>query len=696
MNANRLQYPTVQTVDHVDDYFGAKVADPYRWMEDLNSPAVKQWVEEQNKVTFAYLATIPQRPAIRKRLEQVWNFERFSAPVKRGNRYFYSRNEGLQNQAVLYVMDGPGGTPRILLDPNKLSSDGTIALTDVEYTDDGKLMAYGLASAGSDWMEFRVRDVGSGVDRQDVLKWVKFSGASWTKDGSGLFYSRYDEPKQNTAMADANYFHKLYFHKLGTPQSEDALIYERKDHKEWMFGGVVTDDGRYLIVQISEGTDPRQRVYYKDLSDPKGEVTPLLDAFDADYAFLDNDGPVFWFKTDKDAPFYRVIAIDTRHPEPANWLQILPASGDALEAVSVVGNRFIARYLHDAHSVVRTFDISGKPLGEVHLPGIGTATGFDGKRGDQETFFEYASFATPVTIYRYDIASGAVTEFRRPSVKFNAADFETTQVFFHSKDGTRVPMFLSYKKGLKRDGQNPTYLYGYGGFNISLTPAFSPSILVWMEMGGVFAQANLRGGGEYGKAWHDGGTKLVKQNVFDDFIGAAEWLIANQYTATPKLAIGGGSNGGLLVGACLVQRPELFGAALPAVGVMDMLRFNKFTIGWAWESDYGSPDKNKDEFEAIYKYSPYHNLKPAKYPPTLVTTADHDDRVVPIHSFKFASRLQAVQQGEAPMLIRVETRAGHGAGKPTTKMIDEAADRWSFLVKNLGMAPKLEVEAASK
>ena len=696
-----LHYPKTPTVDHVDDYFGTRVADPYRWMEDLNSPEVKQWVEDENKVTFGYLETIPQRAAIKQRLEQVWNFERYSPPMKRGTRYFFSKNDGLQNQAVLYVADSLTSEPRVLLDPNKLSQDGTVALGPHAITDDGKLMAYAIQTAGSDWEEWKVRDVATGQDLPDHIVWSKFSGASWTKDGSGFFYSAYDPPKEGTALSGENYYQKLYFHKLGTPQSQDVLVYQTPEHKEWGFGGVVTDDGHYLIVYISQGTDQRNRVYYKDLTKPDAAVVKLLDDFDAEYDFVDNDGPVFWFRTDNSAPMYRLIAIDTRHPEKANWKEILPQGKDTLEAVSAIDNKFVAQYLQDARSAVRIYDLNGKYLRDMPLPGIGTVAGangeagFDGKRTDQETFYSLTSFATPGVIYRYDMETGKTTVFQQPKLSFTPSDYETKQVFYHSKDGTRVPMFITYKKGITLDGQNPTYLYAYGGFNISLTPAFSPANLVWMEMGGVFAVPNLRGGGEYGKAWHEGGMKLHKQNVFDDFIAAAEWLIANKYTSTPKLAIGGASNGGLLIGACLTQRPDLYGAALPAVGVMDMLRFNKFTIGWAWESDYGSPDKNKDEFEAIYKYSPYHNIKPAEYPPTLITTADHDDRVVPIHSFKFAAKLQADQKGSAPVLIRIETRAGHGAGKPTTKQIEEAADRWAFLLKNLNVQAPAATKAGN-
>ncbi|MEW6302918.1 MAG: prolyl oligopeptidase family serine peptidase [Verrucomicrobiota bacterium] len=678
-------YPATAKTNHVDDYHGTKVPDPYRWLEDDNSDATKAWVEAQNKVTFGYLEQIPQRTAIKERLTKLWNYERYGIPFKEGNRYFYSKNDGLQNQSVLYVADSLEAGPRVLLDPNKLSADGTVALSGYEISDDGNYMAYGLSSAGSDWQEWKVRDVRTGQDRADHLKWVKFSGASWRKDGSGFFYSRYDEPAAGAKLTGANYYHKLYFHRLGSPQSEDKLIYERRDQKEWGFGGGVTEDDRYLIIHVWQGTDPKNRLFYQDLKQPGAKVVELLNDFDASYDFIDNDGATFFFKTDLNAPRGRVIAIDITKPDRKNWKEIIPQAAETLGGVSVVNHQLIASYLKDARSQVRIFALDGKPVRDVALPGIGSAGGFGGKRTDAETFYAFTSFTVPGVIYRYDLRTGQSTVFRQPKVDFNPVDYETKQVFFQSKDGTRVPMFITHRKGLKLNGSNPTYLYGYGGFNASLTPSFSVSMLVWMEMGGVYAMPNLRGGGEYGEDWHQAGTKLRKQNVFDDFIAAAEWLIANKYTRPDKLAIAGGSNGGLLVGACMTQRPELFGATLPAVGVMDMLRFHKFTIGWAWTSDYGSAD-NAAEFKALYAYSPYHNLKPGvKYPSTLVTTADHDDRVVPAHSFKFAARLQECHAGKNPVLIRIETKAGHGAGKPTAKIIDETADKLGFLVRELKM-----------
>ncbi|MEP7343500.1 MAG: prolyl oligopeptidase family serine peptidase [Acidobacteriota bacterium] len=685
-----MNYPIAKKVDQVDDYHGVKVADPYRWLEDPDAPDTRAWVEAENKVTFDFLNRIPERARIKARLTKLWNFERYDVPFKEGakgsERYFYFKNDGLQNQNVLYTLRTLDGDAQVLLDPNKLSADGTVALSAYAVSDDGKYLAYGLSASGSDWTEWKVREIETGRDLADHLKWVKFSGASWTNDGKGFFYSRYAEPNEKTKLEDVNYFQKLYYHRIGTPQSEDTLIYERKDQKEWGFSGSVTEDGRYLIITIWEGTDPRNRVFYKDLQTPDAKVVEFLPNLEAAYNFIGNDGSAFYFRTDNHAARGRVIMIDTGHPRGSrDWQEVIPQAEETLESVNLVGDHFIASYLKDARTQIKLFDLTGKFVREVDLPGIGTAAGFGGKRKDTETFYAFTGFTTPTTIYRYDIKTGKSTIYRQPKVDFNPNDYETRQVFYTSKDGTRVPMFITHKKGLKLDGQNPTVLYGYGGFNVSLTPAFSLSNLVWMEMGGVYAQPNLRGGAEYGEEWHLAGTRLRKQNVFDDFIAAAEWLIANKYTSTPKLAIYGGSNGGLLVGACMTQRPELFGAALPAVGVMDMLRFHKFTIGWAWVSDYGSSD-NAEEFKALYAYSPLHNLKPGtKYPPTFITTADHDDRVVPAHSFKFAAALQAAQTGEAPALIRIETKAGHGAGKPTSKVIEEIADRWGFLARVLGM-----------
>jgi prolyl oligopeptidase len=685
-----LVYPKAKTVDQVDDYHGTKVADPYRWLEDTDSADTHAWVEEENKLTFDYLEKIPYRQAIRDRLLKLWNYERFTVPAQHGGRYFYEHNNGLQNQNVLLVGESLNAEPRVLLDPNTLSSDGTVALAGTAMSDDGKLMAYGTAISGSDWTEWHVRDVDTSKDLPDLLKWVKFSGASWAKDDKGFFYSRYDEPKQGSVMRDTNYFQKLYYHRLGTAQSEDKLIYERPENKEMLFGGTVSDDGHYLVITVQEGTSPKTRLYYKDLTQPDSQVVKLLDDFDAQYQFIDNDGPVFWIQTDSDAPRGRLIAIDTQHPERGNWKTLVPQGTDKLESSNVVNDLFLLGYLKDARTEVRVYDLSGKFLRNVDLPGIGSADGFGGRRRDKETFYGYTSFISPTTIYRYDPQAGKSSIFRQPKVEFDPSLYETNQVFYKSKDGTRIPMFLTYKKGLKLDGENPTMLYAYGGFDISLTPFFSVPNLVWLEMGGIYAQPSLRGGGEYGEDWHQAGMKAKKQNVFDDFIAAAEWLIDNKYTSTPKLAIHGGSNGGLLIGACVTQRPDLFGAAFPEVGVMDMLRFQKFTIGWAWTSDYGSSD-NAADFKALYAYSPLHNLKPdTKYPPTLIATSDHDDRVVPGHSFKFAATMQADQAGPAPVLIRIETKAGHGAGKPISKRIDETADAWAFVARNLNISVTLQ------
>ncbi|MHC5735037.1 prolyl oligopeptidase family serine peptidase [Nostoc sp.] len=678
-----LTYPSSHKSNQVDDYHGTLVTDPYRWLEDPDSEETRTWIEAQNQVTFSYLSEIPAREKIKQRLTKLWDYEKYGIPFKEGDRYFYFKNDGLQNQSVLYTLKTLDDQPKVLLDPNKLSEDGTVALSGLSISEDGKLLAYGLSSSGSDWQEWKVRDVETGEDLQDHLKWIKFSGASWTHDNQGFFYSRYDEPNEKTQLEDVNYYQKLYYHQLGKPQSEDVLIYHRPDQKEWGFSGGVTEDGHYLIISIWLGTDSKNLVFSKDLTNPDAEVVELINQFEADYSFIDNDDSVFYFRTDLNAPRGRVIAIDTKNHAPENCQEIIPQSAETLESVGILNNQFVADYLKDAHSQIKIFDLKGAFIQEVELPGLGSAGGFGGKRYDTETFYSFTSFTIPGTIYRYDIVTGKSELFRQPLVDFNPDDYETKQVFYHSQDGTKVPMFITHKKGIKLDGNNPTYLYAYGGFNASMTPGFSVSLLVWMEMGGVYAMPNIRGGGEYGEEWHQAGIKDKKQNVFDDFIGAAEWLIANKYTKTEKLAIAGGSNGGLLVGACITQRPDLFGAALPAVGVMDMLRFHKFTIGWAWTSEYGSAD-NPEEFPALYAYSPLHNIKPdTAYPATLITTADHDDRVVPAHSFKFAAALQEAHTGDAPTLIRIETKAGHGAGKPTAKIIEEAADKWAFLVRAL-------------
>jgi prolyl oligopeptidase len=680
----KLVYPDSPQVNQVDDYHGVKVADPYRWLEDLDSPQTRAWVEAQNRVTSAYLAAIPEREPVRKRLTELWNYERYGVPVQQGGRYFFTRNDGLQNQNVLYRVDTLEGTPQVVLDPNTLSHDGTIALTGWNLSEDGRLLAYGLSSGGSDWQEWHVREVESGEDLTDHLRWVKFSGAAWTHDGRGFFYSRYDEPRAGRPLEEANFHQKLYYHRLGTPQSADELVYQRPDSKEMGFIAAVTQDGRYLVIHAWRGTETENGLFYKDLAAAASPVVELLGDFDASYNFIANDGPLFWFDTDLAAPRGRVIAVDLRHPERERWREVIPQGPETLQGVSCLHETLLAHYLQDAHSQVRQHDREGRFLREIELPGLGTVDGFTGRCKDRETFYGFTSYTTPGTVYRLDLATGQGTVFRQEEIRgFEPGRYETRQVFFPSKDGTRIPMFVTHRKGLKLDGSNPVYLYGYGGFGVSLTPNFSPAHGVWMERGGVYAVANLRGGGEYGEEWHQAGSKLKKQNVFDDFLVASEWLIESGYTSPGKLAIAGYSNGGLLTASCMVQRPDLYGAVIVGVGVLDMLRFHKFTIGWGWTSDYGSPD-NPEEFRAIYAYSPLHNLKPGTvYPPTLITTADHDDRVVPGHSFKFAAALQRANLGPSPTLIRIETRAGHGSGKPVSKKIEETADELAFLLHAL-------------
>ncbi len=686
----KYAYPPARKSEQIDNYHGVKVADPYRWLEDPDSAETRTWIEGQNKLTYGYLNSIPEREKIKARITKLWNYEKFGTPYKDGGRYFFSKNDGLQNQSILYTMKNLTDVPKALLDPNKLSTDGIVALAGTYVSDDGKYMAYGTSAAGSDWQEFHVRDIETGKDTSDVIKWVKFSGASWTNDNKGFYYSRFPEPKENTKLEDTNYNQKVFYHRIGTSQSEDKLIYERPDNKELSFGAGVTEDGRYLVITVYEGTDTKTRVYYKDLSNPNSEIVRLLDDFDATYYNIGNDGTKFWFFTTLDAPRGRIIEIDLNNAAKSSWKEIVSQAEETISegGVGLVGNHFFVNYMQHAYSKVKVFDEKGKFIREVEFPGIGTVEGFYGRRDQKETFYSFTGFTAPTTVYRYDIATGKSTLFRQPKIAFDPNAFEANQIFYNSKDGTRIPMFVIHKKGLKLDGNNPTLLYGYGGFNVSLTPWFSVSRTVWMEMGGVYAIANLRGGGEYGEEWHQAGMKLKKQNVFDDFIAAGEWLIDNKYTSTKKLAINGGSNGGLLVGAVLNQRPDLFGAAIPEVGVMDMLRFHKFTIGYAWVSDYGSPD-NAEEFKALYAYSPIHNIKAGvSYPPTMIVTADHDDRVVPAHSFKYAATLQAAQGGSAPTLIRIETKAGHGAGKPTSKAIEEVSDFYSFLVKTLNVKAK--------
>jgi len=685
LKVNKYTYPSAKKVDVVDDYHGTKVADPYRWLEDTNSPETTAWVEAENKVTAAYFAQIPQRAKIHARLTELFNYERYSSAFEVAGKYFLFKNDGLQNQDILYVADKPDGTERVLLDPNTLRADGTAALSGLSVDRSAKLLAYAIAQAGSDWSEWHVRDISTGKDLPDLVQWTKFTNAEWTFDGRAFYYQRFPEPNDQAALTASNKNAQLYLHTIGRPQSSDQLIYQRPDHPNWLFGSAVSDDGRYLVLQIETGDAGRNLLFYQDLQATTPKTVELINQLQAQFHFIGNQGSTFFVNTTDNAPKGRVIAIDVNRPERANRKEIVPEQPETLGSVQYVGGKLILSYLKDAHSVAKIAGVNGKVEHELALPGLGTSGFSSARASDTELIYSFDSFTAPLTFYRYDLKTNQSTLLRQSKLSFDPSLYETEQVFYKSKDGTRVPMFLVHKKGLERNGQNPTLLYAYGGFNVAVTPNFSATFLGWMEMGGLLAVANLRGGSEYGEAWHQAGTKLHKQNVFDDFIAGAEFLIANKYTSTPKLSIFGGSNGGLLIGAVLNQRPERFGAAMPAVGVMDMLRFNKFTIGAAWEGDYGSPE-NPEEFKALYAYSPLHNIRAGvHYPPTLITTSDHDDRVVPGHSFKYAATLQAAQGGPAPILIRIETRAGHGAGKPTTKRIDEAADRFAFLVHELHM-----------
>jgi len=684
--AMTVQYPVTKVIAQSDNYHGKSIDDPFRWLEDVDSADTKDWVKRQNKVTLDYLTTATRRNAIRDRLTELWNYERFGFPSKHGDHYLYTHNNGLQNQNILYVSDSLKAERKVLLDPNTLVADGTVALTGNVPSDDGKLLAYGLATAGSDWNTWRIRDIATGKDLDDKVEWVKFSSVSWTGDNAGFYYSRYDKPTSDGEFTGVNYFQKLYYHRIGTPQESDSLIYHRPDKKEWGFGGTVTDDNEYLILSVWRGTEKRNQIFFAKLKDKSAtgatEVTELLSGFESDYQFIGNDGSVFYFKTDNAAPKRRIIAIDVDNPGRGQWREIVPEAEETIESVSLFGDRFFVTYLKDATSVVRQVTTSGKRLDALQLPSLGTVAGLGGKRTAKETFYSFTNYITPPTVVRLDLGDNTTSTWRQPKLAFDPTDFVTEQVFFKSKDGTRLPMILSHKKGLEKNGKLPTLLYGYGGFNISIMPTFSPANLAWMEMGGVYAVPNLRGGGEYGREWHEAGMLQKKQNVFEDFIAAAEYLITEKVTNSSKLAIQGRSNGGLLVGATMAQRPELFAVALPGVGVLDMLRFHKFTIGWAWVNEFGSSE-DPEQFKTLMAYSPLHNLIPGRrYPATLITTADHDDRVVPGHSFKFAARLQACQSGLKPTLIRIETSAGHGAGTPVSKLVDTAADTWAFVLKN--------------
>jgi len=662
-----------------DTLHGVFVPDPYRWLEQADAPETKAWIAAQNAVTEKFLSSLPQRESIGTRLRELWNYERFGLPAEENGVYVYTRNDGLQNQSLLFATGNPAEPGRVLLDPNTLSKDGTVALTGYALSPDGRYLAYGLASGGSDWNEWRVREIATGKDLPEVLRWVKFSAPSWLRDSSGFFYGRYSEPAPGQALAAANYYQKVYLHRVNTAQEADQLTYERPDQKEWGFSLRVTEDGDYLVIHISQGTARKNRVFVKSLREPGKAALEIMPEPDALYEYVGNQGRTFWFRTDRDAPRGKLVSMPLDHPSPSAWQILIPEGEDTLDSVSAVGGMFLARYMKDARAVVYFHGLNGARLAELALPGVGSAGGFGGRMNSRETYFVFSSFARPATVYRLNLAERSASVWRQPKLAFRPEEYATRQVFVASRDGTKVPMFISHRKDLQLDGRRPTFLYGYGGFNVALTPFFGVAQLAWMERGGVLAVPNLRGGGEYGRTWHENGMKLKKQNTFDDAIAAAEWLIREGYTRPAQLAIGGGSNGGLLVGAVVNQRPDLFAAALPQVGVMDMLRFHRYTIGWAWTSDYGSPE-NPEEFRALLAYSPLHNIRHNRaYPATLVTTGDHDDRVVPAHSFKYAATLQSAQAGPAPVLIRIETRAGHGAGKPTDKAIAEATDRLSFL-----------------
>lgn len=680
----QLQYPETKKGETVEDYHGTKVADPYRWLEDDNSEDTKAWVKAQNKITFDYLATIPQRDKIKKRLEELWNYPRYSSPFKKTQYYYYFKNDGLQNQSVMYRQNGLTGKPEEFLNPNTLNKEGIAALGGTSFSKTGKYFAYSIAVAGSDWQEIFVMESATKKVLKDKVEWTKFGGANWNGD-DGFYYSGYDKPDEKSKLSKQNQFHKVFYHKLGTDQSQDILIHEDKEHPLRYHGAGLTEDGRFLILNVSEGTSGAEIWYWEKKDPSQTKFKLLIPGFSTEPDVVDNHGGKLLVRTNDGAPNYQVVLIDPKNPGKENWKTVIPEKEEALQSVGTAGGYLFASYLKDASTKVYQYTYDGKLVREIKLPGIGTAGGFGGEKEDKEFFYTFSSFSTPPSIYRFNIATGQSTLFRKTEVKVKTDDFVTEQVFFTSKDGTKVPMFLTYKKGMVRNGQNPVLIYGYGGFNIPVTPGFSTSNAFFVEQGGIYVSVTLRGGSEYGEKWHKAGMLDRKQNVFDDFIGAAEHLIKEKYTNNQKIAIRGGSNGGLLVGAAMTQRPDLFKVALPAVGVMDMLRFHKFTVGWGWAVEYGNAD-SASQFPYLYKYSPYHNLKPGvSYPATMVTTADHDDRVVPAHSFKFASRLQEYNAGTNPMLIRIETNAGHGAGKPTSKVIDEATDIWSFVMYNLGM-----------
>ena len=681
-----LTYPTTAKGTVSDKYFETTVGDPYRWLEDDNSKETAEWVAAQNSVTDDYLKSIAFRPALKSRLEKIWNYPKLGVPFKKGDKYFFFKNDGLQNQSVLFEQKGLDGEPDILLDPNTLSTDGTIALADVGISKDGKYLAYAISRGGSDWNEIVVMVIKSKTMLTDSIHWVKFSGISWYKNG--FYYSAYDAPADGQALSGSNQFHKIYYHAVGTKQTDDKLIFEDKEHPLRSFGAYLTEDEEFLLVSESESTNGNA-LYAKKTSEMDKPFEKIANGFDFEYNVIDHIGNVLFITTTEKAPLKKLITIDFVSPAKENWKTIIPESDRVLQSVDMVGDRLIVEYLENANTKAYFFDYQGKMIKEMKLPALGTVSGGSGEIGENIAFYSFTSFTFPTTIYKYDLTTDESTVYTASTVDFNPENYVTEQLFFNSKDGTKIPMFLVYKKGVERTGNNPLILYGYGGFNISLTPSFGVSRLPFLEQGGIYVTVNLRGGGEYGEEWHQAGTKLKKQNVFDDFIGAAEFLIKEKYTNPSKLAILGGSNGGLLVGACMTQRPDLFKVAIPIVGVMDMLRYQNFTIGWAWAGDYGRSDDNAEMFNYLFGYSPLHNIKEGtQYPATMAITADHDDRVVPAHTFKFMAELQSKHKGNNPVIVRIETQAGHGAGKPTSKSIEESADMYSFIMYNLGMNPK--------
>ncbi|HER00127.1 MAG TPA: S9 family peptidase [candidate division Zixibacteria bacterium] len=690
--AAKYDYPPARRADVVDNYHGTQVADPYRWLEDPNSEETQKWVKAQNELFHEFVNT-PVRKKIKKRLTELWDYPKYGSPCKAGGRYFFWKNDGLQNQDVLYMIESLPDKPVVVLDPNKMSEDGTVSVELKDFSTDGKYFVYAVKVSGSDEEVLKIRDIDSGTDLDESIEFTKFSAVGWKHDNSGFFYDRYPDPKTVPAE-DVNKFNRVYFHKLGTPQSEDELIFEMPSDKDLGFAPRVSDDGQYLILNVWHGTDNENRIYYRPVGD-EGEFTRLLDEADASYQFVNNIGTDFYFNTDLDAPLNRVVKIDIKNPARDNWIDIIPEQENAIESVNMIDKKLVVVYLEDAHDMLKIFDLDGKLTAEPELPTIGSMHSLKGKRDHREMFFKFSSFLYPAYVYRYDFEDSELSIFRKSEVDFDPEDYTTRQVFATSKDGTRIPLFITHKKSMMPEGTNPVLLYGYGGFNNNMTPYFSTQRIIWLENGGIYAQASLRGGREYGEEWHRAGMLENKQNVFDDFIACAEWLIENNYTNSSRLAIEGGSNGGLLVAACMVQRPDLFGAVLCRVPVIDMLRYHMFTVGHFWTGEYGNAEENPEHFDFMYAYSPLHNIEKGEtYPATLITTADADDRVVPMHGKKFAAALQYADSGENPILLRVDTKAGHGHGKPTSKRIEEYADIYAFLFEALNIEPVYLEEAA--